>query len=396
LWLLSREQKEENVAFVSRFIGESLPYEEKFSDTLENAKQFAQRSQTTILLANPIALYLCISPGYFLYAYNRMTKSTKRIAPEKFTLLGVPYSFLPPDYRLLVTAEPIKDESDKLDRMLSFQPIANASQLDGIRETFSLNGPMGIISVRTQPTQDSVFRGTMTGSVVSNRGQVRPINEDCGSVTGIDYSGGKQVLHFAILAVADGVGGLAAGEIASKIAVSSSVAEAVADIIHQPTIGSSDSIKKAFESANAKIVNVTSFTNKSMGSTLSMALLAGSQLYSANAGDTRIYLVRTKSRASQRLTVDHRFLDDGVPTHVITRALGSRDPTPDINGPYECEAESRLIACTDGVHEDVSDAEILEQTLSNTNPARLCENLVRLANSRGGKDNLTVAALYCR
>jgi PPM family protein phosphatase len=392
--LLSRDKKEENIAFVSRFIGESMPNEERFSDTLDDAKQFAQSNQTTILLANPTSLYLCVSPGYFLYSYNGITKRTKRIAPEKFTLLRVPYTLLSPDHRILVTAEPIKDNSNKLESILGIQSIANTSQLDSAREAFSLNGPRGILSVRTRSSQNSDFRGT-TGSIVSNRGQVRPVNEDSGSVTGISYSDGSKTLRFTLVVVADGVGGLEAGEIASKLAVSTSIAGTVSDIIHQSSSDAKDSIKKAFDNANEKIVNATSFTNKAMGSTLSMTLLIGAQLYAANAGDTRIYLIRMRDRTSQRLTVDHRFLENGVPTHVITRALGSRDPSPDINGPYDCEEELRLVTCTDGVHEDVNDNEIMEQTVINANPKRLCENLVRLANSRGGKDNLTVAALYC-
>jgi protein phosphatase len=222
------------------------------------------------------------------------------------------------------------------------------------------------------------------------------VNEDSASVTGIHYSDDMRTLQFTLVAVADGVGGLAGGEIASKIAVSESVGETVSELIHNPDIDAQGLFQKAFDAANQKIINVMTFTKKSMGSTLSMSLLKENKFCVANAGDTRIYRIQPKKHSVERLTVDHRLMDGGVPTHVITRSLGSRDHSPEINGPYLLDEESWFLTCTDGVHEAVNDNEILAQSAKNTDPLLLCKSLIQVANSRGGKDNLTVTAVSCK
>jgi protein phosphatase len=394
--LISRSQNDATRGFLPEFLRDFLPYENRYSDIWEKVANFARINQSTVLMADSTSLYLGISPGHSSYAYSRKANVRKSINPERFTALRAPYSLLPSDYHLLLASTSLKEDSGKLEKSLDDQPVANVAQLDHIRNQFSISGPMGLLSIRTDPNVGSQPDGTIIGSIHSDRGLVRPVNEDSGSVTGVNYSDGTRTIQFTLVAVADGVGGLAGGEIASKIAVSESVGETVSGLIHDSNIDTQSLLRRAFDTANQKITNVTSFTKKSMGSTLSMSLLKDNEFLIANAGDTRVYLIQPKKQSVDRLTIDHRLMDGGIPTHVITRSLGSRDHSPDINGPKPLDEESWFLTCTDGVHESVDDNEILEQSIQNANPLSLCKRLIQVANLRGGKDNLTIAAVSCK
>ena len=394
--IISRSHNDEISGFLSRFLREIVPYEDRFLDIWGQVADFARISQATVLMADSKSIRVAISPGHSYYAYSKTTNSRKSITPEGFTTLSAPYELLPQDYRILLSTSPLKEDSSKLEESLSNQPIANIAQLDHISEEFSISGPMGLLSVRTDPNGGPPPNGATVGSIYSARGQVRPLNEDSGSVTGINHCDGQRALQFTLVAVADGVGGLAGGEIASKIAVSESVGETVSRLIRNPETDAQSVLQRAFDAADQKIANVTSFTKKSMGSTLSMSLLKDKEFYIAYAGDTRVYLLQPRRHSIDRLTVDHRLMDGGTPTHVITRSLGSRDHSPDMNGPRPLDEESWFLTCTDGVHEAVSDDEMLEESARSYNPLSLCKGLVDIANSRGGKDNLTVAAVLCK
>ena len=151
----------------------------------------------------------------------------------------------------------------------------------------------------------------------------------------------------------------------------------------------------AFQAANERLEKVASYTNKSMASTLTMSLIQDAQLQTAHAGDTRVYEVSVPTRTIRRLTEDHRLQQNGVASHVITRAIGSRNCLPEVGGMNSLENNSILLTCTDGLHDLVSNEEILHACLSAETPRALCKNLIALANSRGGPDNITVAA-YCK
>jgi protein phosphatase len=197
--------------------------------------------------------------------------------------------------------------------------------------------------------------------------------------------------------IADGMGGHAAGEVASECAVQ--VFEQAAITRVDP-----DALRRAVIEANNAIIQGAreGLGKVGMGTTLTAALIENDHLLIAQVGDSRAYLLQ-KGRLNQ-VTRDHSFvaelLSSGQITaeearvhperSVITRALGS-DPNlqPDI---YELRVHTgdRLMLCSDGLS-SMLDARTLQRLLSeNPDPQTAADELVKAANEAGGHDNITV------
>ena len=221
----------------------------------------------------------------------------------------------------------------------------------------------------------------------------------------------------SVLAViADGIGGHRAGEVAAELAIetiSRSVAQSdgsqPVDILEQAVVRAGQAIFQASQQDSA---------HQGMGSTCACAWVIGDRLYTASVGDSRIYLVR--SDQIQQLTIDHTWIQEAIDqgaltpdqarrhpnAHVIRRYLGSRqDVVPDmrlcssVNG--LCSESNQgdillsgdvLLLCSDGLTDLVSDNEILS-AIKHFTPERALEELVKIANQRGGHDNITILSL---
>ena len=200
-----------------------------------------------------------------------------------------------------------------------------------------------------------------------------------------------------LYAVADGMGGHAAGEVASELAV-----DILAD--NASSIRDADSLIKTARTINRSIIEATKtgMGRPGMGTTLTAAILDGTRLLIAQVGDSRAYLLHTNSL--QQLTKDHSYVaellagghitaDEAVAhpkRSVITRALGS-DPKTEADI-YELEATvgDRLLLCTDGLYGMVSEADITAILNSVDDPQNACDELVSAARAKGGLDNISV------
>jgi serine/threonine protein phosphatase PrpC len=218
--------------------------------------------------------------------------------------------------------------------------------------------------------------------------------------------------------VADGIGGHKAGELAAELAVN----------VISHTVSQSD----AFEPLNTLQVAIQSASQRiaaqardntqhlGMGTTCACAWIVGRRLYTTSVGDSRIYLLRGKT--IRQLTTDHTWIQEAIDkgilkaeearehpnVHVIRRYLGSaRPPEPDLRlrtrrGESDTEAEAnqgfllypgdRLLLCTDGLTDEISDEEI-RVAGSTPNLEFGADSLIELANSRGGHDNITVVLI---
>lgn len=218
---------------------------------------------------------------------------------------------------------------------------------------------------------------------------------DVGSVR--DHNEDSLIVRPPLFAVADGMGGHEAGEVASEIAV---------DVLAQlaPEHPDGDALAQAIVEANHEIIRA-SFDGRGregMGTTMTAAMLEGERLVIAQVGDSRAYLLHLGKM--QQLTRDHSLMADMIEAgkitpeaarvhpqrSVITRALGS-DPntTADI---YEInvQAGDRLLLCSDGLYSMVTDSQI-ETVLKRTSDPQLCAaQLVNEAIGGGGHDNITV------
>jgi protein phosphatase len=214
-----------------------------------------------------------------------------------------------------------------------------------------------------------------------------------------------------VMVVADGMGGHAAGEVASRMAVSAlvSLAMQVPDWIfrvddqHAPEL-----VRRARETVQqigAAITERGQWNDglQGMGSTLTAARSLGRDLLIAHVGDSRAYLMR--AGRLERLTKDHtyaqRLVDLGaldpreVATsrmrHILTNALGGRDVHVDVDVDLlRLEHGDRLLLCSDGLTDLVDDDTIAGTLAATTSSANACTALVQLALDRGGRDNITV------
>ena len=203
-----------------------------------------------------------------------------------------------------------------------------------------------------------------------------------------------------LYAVADGMGGHEAGEVASKIAVT--VLEQQA-----PTTLDADALSNAVITANYAIMRAVEDGHGAagMGCTLTAAMVQGERLLIAQVGDSRAYLLH-QSRL-QQITRDHSLVSllvetgqitpEEAETHpqrsVITRALGgSIDTVPDI---YELNvsAGDRLLLCSDGLSNMVEEEDITEILTRFRDPQRCANQLIKRANMNGGADNITAVVV---
>ena len=206
-----------------------------------------------------------------------------------------------------------------------------------------------------------------------------------------------------VAAVADGMGGHSAGEVASAIAIEELAALGGRGPWENET-AATDDLKQAILRANRRIREMAASDRKlnGMGTTLVALLEDGDMVHVANVGDSRGYLLR-QGELSQ-VTVDHslvqELVDDGrlspedAERHpqrsVITRALGI-DPEVEFDlFTYKLQVGDRLLLCSDGLSDVVVPAQIRKVLLRVPSAQRAARELIGVANEQGGPDNITV------
>ena len=206
-----------------------------------------------------------------------------------------------------------------------------------------------------------------------------------------------------VAAVADGMGGHSAGEVASAIAIEELAALRDRGPWDSET-AATDDLKQAILRANRRIREMAASDRKlnGMGTTLVALLEDGDMVHVANVGDSRGYLLR-QGELSQ-ITVDHslvqELVDDGrlspedAERHpqrsVITRALGI-DPEVEFDlFTYKLQVGDRLLLCSDGLSDVVEPTQIRNVLLRVRSPQKAARQLITVANEQGGPDNITV------
>jgi PPM family protein phosphatase len=237
-----------------------------------------------------------------------------------------------------------------------------------------------------------------TAAAITDRGRKRPSNEDA-----FGYS-----VEHGVYVVCDGMGGAAAGEVASSLAVDEVMRRLAAEA---PAESLPAGAEQAIAAANQVIYTRAQRSNKlsGMGTTL-VALLAGEyqtdrqaqhQVWMVNVGDSRGY--RLRQGRLEQITVDHSLVEEQVRMgrlgrsealrsplrNVITRALGTQSSvTPDLFA-LEPEPGDLFLLCSDGLTRELSDR-LIESLLRVGAPLdELCTRLVAAANQAGGHDNIT-------
>jgi protein phosphatase len=236
--------------------------------------------------------------------------------------------------------------------------------------------------------------GIIVGNM-SHTGMVRAVNED--------YFGCYRIGDIDLLMIADGMGGHRGGKVASKIAVDTvrEYFEAHAkdnmpvESLIDESLSTANRMIRDYASANLELYG--------MGATAILLVVKGDTAYFRHLGDCRLYLIRDGK--IKRLTKDHtlvqKMLDDGIITYaeslmhpernIVNKALGGRfyleydEPV----GTLKLINQDRLLMCSDGLFDSMSDEEILE-IAKEGDVQRCVSSLIDEANRRGGNDNITV------
>ncbi len=206
-------------------------------------------------------------------------------------------------------------------------------------------------------------------------------------------------------AVADGMGGHAAGQIASELALK----HVLSSYYNSPTDDIPTALLEAIGHANQHIYNIAVSVPEraGMGTTLTAAVVAEDRIYIGQVGDSRAYLIRDAE--IRQVTFDHSWVAEQVRIggmtaedalvspyrNVITRSIGTMDTVDPDLFIEEVRVGDIWVLCSDGLTGHVDDPEILHIAAAQA-PTEACRQLIELAGSRGGRDNITVFLLSVR
>ena len=288
------------------------------------------------------------------------------------------------------TPQPQSQESDDPQATAEIDKI----ELAALMNSTDAGQTMPFAAVQAEPAKAKPASDRVSGTAKrvgalawgsrSDVGLVREHNED------------SFVVQFPLFAVADGMGGHEAGEVASAIAVSRLAEEA-------PETADDAALAAAVEAANRAVIEGPSkgTGRAGMGTTCTAVVIDGSTMAVAHVGDSRCYLLHKGQL--MRVTHDHSYVEELVAAgqitpeearihpnrSVITRALGNDPSMRADHFSVDVTKGDRVLLCSDGLSSMVTDGVIEETLMSCTTPQACADALVDAALSAGGSDNVT-------
>jgi serine/threonine protein phosphatase PrpC len=259
-----------------------------------------------------------------------------------------------------------------------------------------------VISEIRRPSSYDVRVGRL-----SDVGHIRQINED--SLLSMEVSRVHRSIGtpIGLYAVADGMGGHSAGDVASGLAVDLIARHAVDTLLTANLDDQGNGfdvgawLREAVAQANKTVHEQRQLAGTNMGTTLVMAFIMAGRAHLANVGDSRAYVINQSGL--KQLTVDHSLVQRLIETkqltveearthpqrNVIYKNLGDRaNVEPDIFQ-IDLQPGDQLLLCSDGLSGYVEDAVILDTIRSAPSPQAACRQLIDAANANGGPDNIT-------
>ena len=239
----------------------------------------------------------------------------------------------------------------------------------------------------------------ITYSGNTDKGRVRKANEDY-------FANEKLSDKEYLFVVADGMGGHQAGDVASKLGTLTFIS--VYKSLRSKGKSIAESMKQSINEANATILTKASsdLSKKGMGTTFSALVISDMKAHIIHVGDSRIYLIRENE--IKKITTDHTFVEKMMEEgrlseeearnhpqkNILYMSLGARESfAPIAINDLEVKNGDLFVMCSDGLNNMVSDDKIKDYSVSHGSPRELVDELIKLANDRGGTDNITIQAV---
>ncbi len=202
--------------------------------------------------------------------------------------------------------------------------------------------------------------------------------------------------------VADGMGGHAAGDYASRFAI-----KTVVDFVKKSTIENPVSLlKRAMVFASSEVYKAAEKDKDKagMGTTMVAAVIAARKLYVGNIGDSRLYVINDEIK---QVTLDHSLVEELIRNgqldrkkgrnhpekNIITRAMGSRDEAMPDFFEIDLKEKDRILLCSDGLSNMVVDDELRDIVSENEDVEKAVNELIGRANYYGGSDNISAVVI---
>ena len=244
-----------------------------------------------------------------------------------------------------------------------------------------------------------------TIGMLTDVGKVRTIDEDSILAADLSFGVNSKSSKFLLLAVADGMGGHAKGEEASKIALNAIARTVIPELFNDTPF--TELLEKGIQNANQNILDYTAKYPESsgMGTTSVCAVVKGNEVHLANVGDSRAYVVSDDE--IRVVTKDHSYVqalvDEGKITqaqarehpkkNIITKAVGISPSVEADKSILTLGSDESLLLCCDGVIAHLPDEDIHKIINDSPDPQSACQKIVDTANERGGSDNISLIIL---
>lgn len=232
----------------------------------------------------------------------------------------------------------------------------------------------------------------------TDTGRIRTGNEDNFFAEADDRRG--------VFVVADGMGGHAAGEVASEMAVTI-VSRNLLGLSSVRDAGAAELVGKSLQEANRAIFDrmLAESDKQGMGTTVSVMVLSDHGYLIGQIGDSRVYLYR--DGALIQITKDHSYVQEQVDaglltpeqaryhpySNVITRCVGASDEVEADIYTGEARVGDVFLLCSDGLTGMVDDRRLAQLLMARSGPGRIVDSLIAEANGRGGLDNITAIVI---
>ncbi|MBI2267201.1 MAG: Stp1/IreP family PP2C-type Ser/Thr phosphatase [Armatimonadetes bacterium] len=249
-------------------------------------------------------------------------------------------------------------------------------------------------------------------------GQVRSVNQDSFASLEKAYNVRSDLRRLRLYVVADGMGGEAEGDKASNLGIRTLVTELLSrmmgpEVPHEDPFEDGQEVRKslreAVEAANAAVYRYSlgDPARKGMGSTMTVLLTNGFHFWGAHVGDSRGYMIHGSE--TRQLTEDHSLVSRLVKMGQLTweealrspqrsliyRAIGTSEKVEVDVFDFQPVPSSWLVLCSDGLWEYLGEGELASVIEKKKQPNDIADELIRIANERGGNDNITVIVLHC-